>query len=410
MKLFEKGELKLLWPFYLTNFLASIFYLLPAFSIVYFINIGLTLTQIGFLIATMPLASLIFEIPTGAIADLYGRKFSVLLGYFLQGVVLLTIFFTKNYYFLLTIFFLSGITTTLPSGSKEAWIFDLIKKKNKKYANKYFSKIQIFQFSGLALSGILGALFVKQFGISIMWPLSALGCFIGFFILMFSEEIYTKKKSESKSLIKLWKQSKTSISYSFKHPVLFYLLLSGFFMIISVVFSENLAFIPFLKDLGFPEYAFGYFSTAISLLLVMAPLFAKKLIGKRTELNFLIFATAIGSIIISLVYFVSNYFLALVIILTSTFFYGLKYPIERPYFHKFIPSKMRATIGSFESMLLSLAGLISLPLGGYLVDLIGARGVILISAVLGIPSIIAYLLIKEEKPKLPKETLPNQKL
>lgn len=396
MKIFEKGEFKLLWPFYLGSFLSSIFYIMPAFSIIYFMNIGLSLTQIGILIAVMPLASIIFEVPTGAIADLYGRKFSVLFGMFLESVLFLAIFFTTNYYLLLGLFFLDGVVATLPSGSREAWVFDLVNKKNKRYAHKYFSKIQMFMFSGLALSGILGSLIVKSFGISVIWPITAFGCFLAFLILIFGEENYSVKKQKSKSIKNLFKQSKISISYSLKHPVLFYLFISGFFMIIAVVFSENLAYAPLLKELGFPDYAFGYLSTATSLLMALSPLFAKKLMGKKTELNFLIWATAIGSLILASVYFINNYITFLIVILSSLFFFGLKYPIERPYFHKFIPTKLRATIGSFESVVFSIAGLIALPIGGYLIDIIGARNVIFISALLGIPSIIAYLLIKEK--------------
>jgi len=77
LKPFSKSELKILWPFYLESFLGTLLFILIPFEIVYFRSIGLSSTQIGFLIALWPLASLLFEIPTGAVADLYGRKFSV---------------------------------------------------------------------------------------------------------------------------------------------------------------------------------------------------------------------------------------------------------------------------------------------------------------------------------------------
>lgn len=72
MKIFQKNELKILLPFYLESFLAFIIQFVPAFALIYFISIGMDIVKIGFLMAMVPLASLIFEVPTGAIADIYG--------------------------------------------------------------------------------------------------------------------------------------------------------------------------------------------------------------------------------------------------------------------------------------------------------------------------------------------------
>lgn len=96
-------------------------------------------------------------------------------------------------------------------------------------------------------------------------------------------------------------------------------------------------------------------------------------------------------------YFATNYIFAIIILLSSYFFIGLKHPVYKTYFHRFVPNKLRATIGSMDSMSAALAGIIALPLGGYLIDVIGARLVVVIAALLGIPIIIAYLLIKEER-------------
>ncbi len=48
-------------------------------------------------------------------------------------ILVLLVIFVKNYYYLLIIFALLGSASTFSSGSKEAWIVDLLKKKHKKY-------------------------------------------------------------------------------------------------------------------------------------------------------------------------------------------------------------------------------------------------------------------------------------
>ena len=65
------------------------------------------------------------------------------------------------------------------------------------------------------------------------------------------------------------------------------------------------------------------------------------------------------------------------------------------YFYRFIPSRIRASVGSVEAMLLSLTGIIAIPLAGYIIDIIGPRYAIFLSGILVIPSLIVYYLIKE---------------
>ena len=140
-RLFKKSELRVLWPFYLEPFVVGFLSIFPAFMVLYFRELGFSFFQLSLLLAAIPFFSLIFEIPTGAIADLYGRKFSVVLGVFLQAVGFLLLFFFTNYYSLILIMAFLGIASTLVSGAEEAWITDLINKKNKNLLKYYFALV-----------------------------------------------------------------------------------------------------------------------------------------------------------------------------------------------------------------------------------------------------------------------------
>ncbi|MBD3318331.1 MFS transporter [Candidatus Woesearchaeota archaeon] len=129
MRVFERGELRLLWPFYADYLLSQLLFFAPAFYIVYFLDIGLSLFQLGLVMAAAPLAGLLFEIPTGAVADLYGRKFSVLLSFLLVAAGYLLLFFFTSIPALIAIFALIGFAGTFWSGAKDAWVVDLIGKR-----------------------------------------------------------------------------------------------------------------------------------------------------------------------------------------------------------------------------------------------------------------------------------------
>ncbi len=397
MSFFDRGELKLLWRLYFGNLITGAFFLFPAFMIVYFIGLGMSLTEVGFLLGGLSVAQILFEIPTGAIADKYGRKFSVLLGGLIESILFILLFFVTNYYALFILFFLLGAVGTLSSGAGESWIYDLILKKNKKILKNYYSKHQMFGALGLVISGFIGAFVVAKLGISWIWLISGFASLVYFAIIFPLEEVYTKKKEHKGGFKEILKQSKDSINYSIKNRTIFYIFLASFVVIIAVSFAEGVALVPYLLDLGFPEHFFGYFFSITSLTMALAPLAVKYIKTENKEAYLLTIMTLIGSAILALTFFVKSYVLAIGIIFISFLFFGMKYPVEKPFINKFIPANKRATILSFQSMICSLASIIALPLGGLLVDLFGARVVLLISSLLGVPTALLYLKIKKQK-------------
>lgn len=398
MKLFEKHELRILWPFYLDSLLSPMLFFAPAFWIVYFADFGFSMLQIGTLIAAAPLFSLIFEIPTGAIADLYGRKVSVLLGFFLAAISFIFLYFSNSFYTLLFSFAFLGFASTLPSGAKEAWVTDLIKKRNKNLLHTYFSKSQMIDSFALIISGFLGAFLVSKFGLSIIWIAGAISFMLAISALSFAKEEYFSKKAKLADSFKNLKyQTKKSLNYAYKHHVLFFFISAGIIAVFVQGFQSDLSWIPIMKELGLKDYQFGYMWSALALITMISPLFSLRFCKKNKERNFIIFSSIFVFIFSLFIFFSINLFLAFFILLGGAFFGYLKKPAEIVYFHRFIPSKLRATIGSINNMLVSLIAIIALPLAGFLVDLIGARYTIFLSGFLIIPAIIFYLKIKEEK-------------
>jgi DHA3 family tetracycline resistance protein-like MFS transporter len=397
MVFFEKEELKLLWPFYLEVLVSKLFFILPGFMVVYFTGLGLSMFQIGLLISVWPLFSLIFDIPTGAVADIYGRKFSVLIGVLLSSICFLILYFNSNYYVILTVMAFVGISFTFVSGANDAWITDLINKKNKNLLHNYFAKSMSLASIGFVISGLVGAYFVKNFGINIIWLATSISFFISFVILLFGKEYYVKKKNVSlkKSISNVVKKTKLSLKYSYNNKALFLILIAGIIMVFAGSFSSTLTWTPLLKNFGYPDYAFGYFISAISAVGIIAPLLSMKLLKKGQERRFLLFSFFGVMIFIFGIIFVINIPLAFFMILGLSFFQYISNPVSNVYFQKYLPTKLRATIGSIESTFISSIGIISLPLVGLLVDLIGPKYTIFISGFLMIPGIIIYYKLKK---------------
>ena len=122
--LFRNGELKLLFPFYLYYLILGLTAMIFPFLIIYFVNLGFSFFQISIILAAYSISMFLFEIPTGAFADGFSRKYSVILGFVFCGITSIFIGLASSFWVLVFLFVLFGFSMTLISGSEEAWVID----------------------------------------------------------------------------------------------------------------------------------------------------------------------------------------------------------------------------------------------------------------------------------------------
>ncbi|MBW3020438.1 MFS transporter [Candidatus Woesearchaeota archaeon] len=390
MKLFQKDELRLLWPFYLEDLISNVFLLYPIYWIIQFQE-TLLLSQIGLIISSVSIANFLFEVPTGAVADIFGRKFSVIFGLFLTGIMFLSITFTKNFYYLLILFFLLGISVTLISGADVSWVADNLKyKKKKKLLQTYFvKKMSIMRFSFM-FAGLIGGIIVKYYGLNIIWPVTAFSLLVSCIILFFAEE-HKLTKEQDKSLKSVYNQTFKSLKYSLKHKTLFsYILiciLTGFVL----SFAGDLIWKPYLVEFNIPNSYFGYLFSIGTALGIIAP-FAGSYLAKKLnkEKTFFSLILAFETLFLILAIFAGNWVVLAIIMLLFVFLFDMFDPIQKNYIQKLLPSDKRATLSSFFTMFLSLGMIIGGPLGGLTADYYGFRITLFIGVLFFIPMIYLY--------------------
>ncbi|MBT4191758.1 MAG: MFS transporter [Candidatus Diapherotrites archaeon] len=369
MTFFHKGELKILWPFYLDVIISRILHFAPAFMIIYFLNLGFSFTQLGLLLAIIPITALIFEIPTGAIADLYGRKFSVLLGYLFEGIGFLILFFVTDFTAIVVAYVVIGIASTLSSGAKEAWVIELLKNKPAELTHNFFSHTQVLESLALIISGILGAIIVSIFNLQIIWLFAFLSFIISIIVLLFSKEHFVKHKKQIKYSIR--HQSKKTFNYCCNNHRLRFYLAASFLVALAGAFSSTLTWTPLMKSFNFPDFAFGYLWSALSFVLMIAPLFSKKFLKQNNERKFMIFGLALSALSACIIIFAWTWQIALGLILLLEMFLMMRTPASRMYFHRYLPNNLRATAGSIKAILVAIASAISLVLAGLIIDIVG---------------------------------------
>ncbi|RME78519.1 MFS transporter [Candidatus Woesearchaeota archaeon] len=129
MTVFGEGEIKLLWPFYLNEFFNGVGSLLGAYMIVYLLQLGFTIFEASLIFLAYSVSVLLFDIPTGAIADIYGRKISVILSFLSSGTLIFFAPSFTSFWWMVLVFALWGLFITLSTGSSDAWVVDYLKSK-----------------------------------------------------------------------------------------------------------------------------------------------------------------------------------------------------------------------------------------------------------------------------------------
>lgn len=128
------------------------------------------------LIVTMTLA----EIPTGAVADLFGKKRTLILAFFLEALGEYMMAFAPNFSVIVLSVFVMCVGGAFYSGTLDALVFDSLKQdENEGYFDKVISNLSSIALFAPAICSIIGG-YVYGIDSRIPFILNAIGYTLGF--------------------------------------------------------------------------------------------------------------------------------------------------------------------------------------------------------------------------------------
>lgn len=139
--------------------------LFEPFLILFFREQGLSFLQIGLLISIRETATTILEIPTGILADAFGRK-KAMIGAFLSYILSFLVFYFRpvyGFYILAMLFFALG--EAFRTGTHKAMILDYLSFHSlSRYKVDYYGYTRSWSQTGSALAALLAGLLVYYTG------------------------------------------------------------------------------------------------------------------------------------------------------------------------------------------------------------------------------------------------------
>lgn len=247
--------------FILAHFFQALWFVIPIW-IVYYRGYVST-TEIAFIAGWGYLVQLVMELPTGAFADMFGKRLSVLLSYLLTAIGMFMIPFANTFTHFLLIETLTGVGSALFSGAQEALLYDSLKQEGKEAD---FGKVMTkdgfwYQIGLMASTGLGGILY--SYGHLVPFIASGLSAVMGMGIAwLFVEPKIDTEKFSVKNYVK---QIRLGVHEIKKNNETF--LLSSYYIAVgSITWVCQTFFNSYLLiDLGFGDQTRGYIAAGLRL-------------------------------------------------------------------------------------------------------------------------------------------------
>lgn len=376
--------------FFMINRVIGVFLstLCNAISTVYLLQKGFSLSVISSVYAFALILNTLFEYPSGAIADYFGRKRIYALGMFFRGLQCLFYVLADSPLFLFVGAFFESIYSSLTSGSLEAWLKGVDDKK-----------INYNHLFGLCkmLSSIvsIGLLLITSLFIDLNLKELFLFCtlfYVGmmFFNLLLFEDNKGNQEtilSYQEKTFKFYLKSKKMIEISIVLSIAY-----GFISIYMLYFQAK-------GDLIGVSDHFYTLASSISLLGGMiSGYYLSKYNQEKSKWNIILYCFV--GILFSFIFFLlsSNS----IMLLVGNFIYGLSSSIIMPVFYSWMMDLLiDDNLATSISLLSGIAGIsasFTTFLVGHLISLCGLDVAMYIGLLLGIISLLLiFRLIKGEK-------------
>ena len=152
------------YKFCLYGFLRNLRFFDP-FLVLFFLEKGLTFTQIGTLYAVRELAINLLEIPSGFLSDVFGRRYTMIISFVFYIFSFIIFYaFTSFLFFVMAMIFYA-IGDAFRTGTHKAMIFDYL--KNNGWSDQkvhYYGHTRSWSQKGSALSSLIAAAIVFYSG------------------------------------------------------------------------------------------------------------------------------------------------------------------------------------------------------------------------------------------------------
>ncbi len=355
--------------------IAKWFMLFMPFMIPFYQDNGLDLSQISLLKAIYSISIVILEIPSGYLADVLGRKKTLIIGSVLGCMGFFTYSISYGFLGFLIAEIILGFGQSLISGADSAMLYDTLDDLDRKdeYVKYEGRVISIGNISEMT-AGLVGGLLVS---ISLRVPYIAQTA-VAFIAIPASLTLIEPKRNAK--IVKMgFNHILNIVKYSLiENKDLRWNILHSSIIGACSLSMATLIVQPFLKEINLPLSYFGIIWVVLNFIVGAVAFYAYKIEKKIKKVKSLILISIfmpLGYIFLSQIF---NYW-GLIVLIIFYIFRGFATPVLKNYINQLTDSEVRATVLSVRNFVIRILFAMIGPFIGWYTDLISLQAAVLIA-------------------------------
>ena len=384
---------------------------------IFLLDAGLSNTEAFAANAFFTAGMVLFEVPTGIVADTAGRRRSYLLGTVTLSVsTLLYVLLWQiaaPFWGWAVVSVLIGLGFTFFSGAVEAWLVDALTATGfTGSVESVFGRGQVVSGAAMLGGSVAGGFIAEQWSLAVPFVLRGLILVLMFVAaLALMDDIGFTPVKGGRVTTEVRNVASASIEYGWRVPAVKWLMVEAL-TVGGVGIYAFYALQPYLLELyGDPDayQIAGLVAAVVAGAQIIGGLAApriRRLLGRRTSALVLIAVLNVATL--ALIGLANSFWAVLGLIVVWGLLFSASMPIRKTYLNGLIPSRQRATILSFDSMMDSTGGVWTQPLLGRAADVWGYGPSYLLGA--GISALAVPFLALSRRENAPADTLDLSEL
>ncbi len=347
---------------------------------IFLLDAGLTNLEAFAANAFFTAGMVLFEVPTGIVADTVGRRASYLLGTVtLTASTLLYVLLWQveaPFWQWAVASMLLGLGFTFFSGAVEAWLVDALAATGfKGELESVLGRGQVVTGAAMLTGSVAGGIIAQQTSLGVPFVLRGLVLIVMFGVAfrLMHDTGFTPEKG-GRPLAEMRKVAAASIDHGWRVPAVKWLMVESLFTG-GVGIYAFYALQPYLLELYGDPQAYSIAGLVAAIVAgaqiaggVAAPRI-RRLFHRRTSA--LIVIAGLSVVVLGLIGIVESFAAVIGLIAVWALLFAASMPIRQTYLNGLIPSRQRATILSFDSLMDSSGGVWAQPVLGRAADVWG---------------------------------------
>lgn len=346
----------------------------------FLLDAGLSNTEAFAANAFFTLGMVLFEVPTGVVADTRGRRFSFLLG---CGTLLIS---TLLYLWMWDLrapmwgwalaSMLIGLGFTFFSGATEAWLVDALKASGYEGGlERVFGRAQLVSGAAMLTGSVLGGVLAQASDLGMPYLVRAglLGITLAVAAVLM-RDLGFQPKTGARPMAAVRDVLDGAVDGGWRHPPVRWLMIAAPFTD-GVGIYVFYALQPFLLQLYGDPDAYSVAGLAAALVAgaqmlggLLQP-WARRLFSRRTDA--IVVQCVLGAVLLAGMALTTHFVVAVALVAAWSMAGAIASPLRRAYLNGEIPSAQRATVLSFDSLMGSAGGVGIQPGLGRVADVAG---------------------------------------